>query len=506
MSMPRNSAADWPEPADSNNAAWLAQVAPSGWRNPAPAPRYNLVVIGGGTAGLVTAVAAAGLGARVALVERHRLGGDCLNTGCVPSKTLLRSARAVAAVREAARFGVRVPEGVQIDFPAVMERLRAVRAAISPHDSAQRLRGLGVDVFLGAACFAARDAIEVGGARFRFSRAVIATGARIAAPKLRGLESIRYLTHESVWSLTEQPRRMAVLGGGPIGCELSQAFARLGTRVTLFHPHPELLNKEDPDAAALIRASLQADGVDVRLGARVASVTPGGAGGVHLDGESEPFDALLVATGRTPNLENLGLEAAGVDVTPEGRLVVSDRLQTTNPRIFAAGDVCLHDQFTHAADFSARLVVQNALFFGRKKASALLVPRATYTDPELASVGLTQASARDRGVAVEVFQRSLAEVDRARTDDEGAGFVRIVVAAGTDRILGATLVAPHAGDLISEITLAMASGTGLGRLASVIHPYPTLAEAIRQCGDQYNRTRLTPTVKAWMERWFRWRR
>jgi pyruvate/2-oxoglutarate dehydrogenase complex dihydrolipoamide dehydrogenase (E3) component len=506
MSASRNPAADWPEPADSNNAAWLAQVAPAGWRNPAPASRYNLVVIGGGTAGLVTAVAAAGLGARVALVERHRLGGDCLNTGCVPSKTLLRSARAAAAVREAARFGVRVPQGVEIDFAAVMERMRAVRAAISPHDSAQRLRGLGVDVFFGAARFAASDELEVAGARLRFRRAVIATGARFAPPGLRGLESVRYLTHESVWSLTEQPKRLAVLGGGPIGCELSQAFARLGTRVTLFHPHPELLNKEDADAAALVRASLQTDGVDIRLGARVASVRSGESGSVVLDGEPEPFDALLVATGRKPNLENLGLEAAGVHLTPEGRLVVNDRLQTSNPRIFAAGDVCLHDQFTHAADFSARLVVQNALFFGRKRASSLLVPRATYTDPELASVGLTQAAVRERGIEVDVFQRSLAEVDRACTDDEGAGFVRLVVAAGTDRILGATIVGPHAGDLISEITLAMASGTGLGRIASVIHPYPTLAEAIRQCGDQYNRTRLTPTVKAWMERWFRWQR
>lgn len=504
MTSSRKSTADWPEPVDRHNAAWLSRVAPEGWKNPTPATRYNLVVVGGGTAGLVTAVAAAGLGARVALVEQHRLGGDCLNTGCVPSKSLLRSARAAAAVRDAARFGVRVPDGVEVDFAAVMERMRAVRAAISPHDSAQRLRDLGVDVFFGAAQFNGRESLEVSGATLRFRRAVIATGARVSAPTVRGLEAVRYLTHESVWSLTTQPRRLAVLGGGPIGCELAQAFARLGTRVAVIHPHAEILDKEDADAAAVVRAALERDGVEFQLGVRVGAVSTDASGLLFLDAASEPFDALLVATGRKPNVDRLGLESAGVALTPEGKLQVDDRLQTTNSRIFAAGDVCLHDQFTHAADFSARLVVQNALFFGRKKASALLVPRATYTDPELASVGLTVASARNRGVAVDVFHRPFADVDRARTDDDGPGFVRILVASGTDRIVGATIVGPHAGDLISEVALAMASGTGLGRLASVIHPYPTLAEAIRQCGDQFNRTRLTPSVKAWMERWFRW--
>lgn len=512
--MSSNSDSVWPEPADAHNAAWNSLVKPADWQNPEPAARYNLVVIGAGTAGLVTAAAAAGLGAKVALVERNRMGGDCLNTGCVPSKTLIRSARAAAAVREAGRFGVRVPAGVEIDFAAVMERVRSLRAAISPHDSVKRFQELGVDVFLGEGRFTGPGTLEVGGKVLRFRRAVIATGARVAMPGVRGLESVPYLTHETVWSLTEQPRRMAILGGGPIGCELAQAFARLGTQVTVFHSHSGILDKEDADAAAVVRTSLEHDGVRFQLGVRVESASRDASGSIRLGFKTaagavehaEGFDTLLVATGRRPNVSGLGLEAVGVAFDPRRGVVVNDRLQSTNPDIYAAGDVCLSHQFTHAADFSARIVVQNALFYGRKKAGALLIPRATYTDPEVASVGLTQRNAQETGTAVTAFERPFSEVDRARTDDEGGGFVRILVATGTDRIVGATIVGPHAGDMISEVSVAMQSGIGLGSLASVIHPYPTLAEAIRQCGDRYNRTRLTPRVKAWMERWLRWTR
>ncbi len=502
---------------DRSNAAWMEQVRPANWVNPVPASRYNLVVVGAGTAGLVSAAAAAGLGARVALVERHWMGGDCLNTGCVPSKTFIRSARAAAEMRAAARFGIRIPEEATVDFAAVMARVRALRAGISPHDSARRFRDLGVDVFLGEGRFCSGDTLEVNGQKLRFRRAVIATGARAVIPDVRGLAATGFLTHESVWSLTEQPRRLAILGGGPIGCELAQAFARLGTAVTVFHSKPSILEKEDADAAAVVRVALERDGVEFLRGVRVESAVRQTDGLIHIGfrsesgasssaGSREGFDTLLVATGRRPNVAGLGLEAAGVAFDELRGVHVNDRLQTTNPRIFAAGDVCLRHQFTHAADFAARIVVQNALFLGRKKASQLNIPRSTYTDPEIASVGLTRQEAGERGIAVTAFQRDFKDVDRARTDGVEEGFVRILVATGSDRIVGATVVGSHAGELISELSVAMSGGIGLGRLANVIHPYPTLAEAIRQCGDLYNRTRLTPTVKSLMARWLAWTR
>ncbi|HTH48833.1 MAG TPA: mercuric reductase [Candidatus Limnocylindria bacterium] len=504
-------------PADRHNAELLAQVHPPDWRNPAPAPRYNLVVIGGGTAGLVTAAGAAGLGAKVALVERHLLGGDCLNYGCVPSKTLLRAARAAADVRDAARFGVHLPGEAVVDFAAVMERVRSLRAGISHHDSAARFRDLGVDVFQGDACFTGADVVEVAGARLHFRNAVIATGARALVPEIPGLREAGFLTNETVWSLTALPRRLAILGGGPIGCELAQAFGRLGSEVTLLHNKNTLLDKEDADAAALVQTSLARDSVEICCAADVTAVEgrSGTAQTVHYrrqDGSgalvtaSVVVDAILVAAGRRPNVTGLGLESVGVAFDAREGVRVDDRLRTTNRHIFAAGDVCSRHMFTHAADFAARTVIQNALFLGRKKASALNIPRATYTDPEVAVVGLTEREAATQGVAVTKFTRELKDVDRALTEGETEGFVKILVAAGSDRIVGATIVARHAGDLISEISIAMAGDLGLGRLASVIHPYPTHSEAIRQCGDAYNRTRLTPTVRLLFARWLGWRR
>lgn len=504
-------------PADAHNAELLAQVHPPGWKNPSPAPRYNLVVIGGGTAGLVTAAGAAGLGARVALIERHLLGGDCLNYGCVPSKTLLRAARAAADIREAGRFGVHAPGGVSVDFAAVMERVRSLRAGISHHDSASRFRDLGVDVFLGDGKFTGSDTVEVAGAKLRFRKAVIATGARAFVPEIPGLREAGFLTNETVWSLQDLPRRLVIFGGGPIGCELAQAFARLGSKVTLLHNKPALLDKEDPDAAALVQAALLRDEVEIICEAQVTAVEGGGGTvktvhyGVARSGH-EPAtacvttDTILVATGRQPNVTGLGLEAVGVAFDTHEGVQVDDHLRTSNRRIFAAGDICSRHRFTHAADFAARTVIQNALFLGRKKASALTIPRATYTDPEVAAVGLTERESTAQGVMVTKFLRDLKDVDRALTEGDADGFVKILVATGTDRIVGATIVARHAGDLISEVSVAMAGDVGLGRLASVIHPYPTLAEAIRQCGDAYNRTRLTPVVKSLFARWLAWQR
>ena len=499
------------EPRDGHNEALLANVHPPDWTNPQPAGRYNLVVVGAGTAGLVSAIGAAGLGARVALIERHLMGGDCLNVGCVPSKALLRAARAAADVARAGAMGVQVPPGTRVDFGAVMDRMRRLRARISRADAAARYRDLGVDVYLGEARFAGPDTVTVDGRTLRFTRAVIATGARATAPPIPGLAEAGYLTNETVFSLTALPRRLAVIGAGPIGCELAQAFARFGAAVTLLEVAPRILLREDADAATRVAAALARDGIRTLTGCRIHRVEAA-SGARRLDveaaGQRETIevDAVLVGAGRAPNVEGLGLEAAGVAYDTAAGVRVDDRLRTTNRRVYAAGDVCTAYRFTHHSDFQARIVIQNALFLGRAKASALTLPRCTYTDPEVASVGLGEAEAAERGVRLRTFMQELEEVDRAILDGETEGFVKIHVREGTDRIAGATIVARHAGEMVSEITLAMAHGVGLGAIARTIHPYPTQADAIRRLGDAYNRTRLTPLVKRLFAAWLRWNR
>ena len=498
-------------PRDVYNAELIAQVHPPDWRPPTPAPRYNLVVIGAGTAGLVTAAGAAGLGARVALIERHLLGGDCLNVGCVPSKCVIRSSRVMGEVRAAASLGVRVAGAVEPDFGAVMERMRRVRARLSHHDSADRFRGLGVDVFLGDGRFTGPDTVEVNGTRLSFRKAVIATGARAHQPAVPGLGEAGFLTNESVFELTQRPPRLAVIGAGPIGCELAQAFRRLGSEVTLFHTGGHILNREDADAAEIVQRAFVGEGIRLVLGAQLERVERAGGGKVLLaTAPSGPVrvevDEILVGAGRVPNVEGLGLEAVGVAYDRRDGVKVNDRLQTTNPRIYAAGDICMPEKFTHVADAAARVVIQNALFLGRKKHSALTIPWCTYTDPEIAHVGLYAPDAEKRGMTVDTYLRPFAEVDRAVADGEEDGFVKVHVRRGSDTIVGATIVARHAGEMINELTLAMTAGIGLGRLASVIHPYPTQAEAIRQTGDMYNRTRLTPRVRKLFAAWLRWTR
>ncbi len=498
-------------PEDPYNTELVSNVHPSDWVNPDPASRYNLVVIGGGTAGLVTAAGAAGLGARVALVERHLLGGDCLNVGCVPSKCLIRSSRVCADVLKAGDFGVQVPDGTTVSFADVMERMRRLRSRISRHDSAQRFRDLGVDVFLGGGRFTGPDRIEVEGKTLHFKKAVIATGARAVQPPVPGLEEAGFLTNETVFSLTERPDRIMVFGAGPLGCELAQTFQRLGSKVTIIERAPQFLTREDPDAAQLISNAFERDGIDVRLNTTVDRVeTSGGEKIIHLktDGRKVTLtvDEILVGAGRAPNVEGLNLEIAGVRYDSRKGVVVNDYLQTTNPRIYAAGDICLAFKFTHTADATARIVIQNALFFGKKRLSALTIPWCTYTDPEIAHVGMYERDAVARGIPVETFTRRMSEVDRAIADGEEEGFVKIHVRKGTDRILGATIVARHAGEMINEITLAIVGKIGLSRLSNVIHSYPTQAEAIRQTADAYNRTRLTPFVKGLFSRWLAWRR
>jgi pyruvate/2-oxoglutarate dehydrogenase complex dihydrolipoamide dehydrogenase (E3) component len=498
-------------PQDQYNDTLLANVHPADWVNPVPAPRYNLVVIGGGTAGLVSAAGAAGLGAKVALIERRLLGGDCLNYGCVPSKAIIRSSRAVADFRDAARFGFKAPPGIEVDFAAVMERMRSLRAALSYHDAAMRFRDLGVDVFLGEARFSGPRAVEVAGQTLRFSKAVIATGARAVDPPVPGMAAAGYLTNETVFSLTALPPRLLIMGGGPLGCEFAQAFQRLGCQVTLLHKYDRLMNREDADVTALLQQVLVREGVHLILNAKPTQVLKTDRGKlVRYESAGRPgeieIDEVLAGAGRAPNVENLGLEAAGVRYDTRDGVAVNDKLQTTNRRIYAAGDVCLKYKFTHLADAAARIVIQNALFLGRKKISALTIPWCTYTDPEVAHVGLSEAEAARQGVPIQTFIKPLREVDRAVVDGEDLGMVKIHVKPGAGTILGATIVARRAGEMISEITLAMVGKVGLGALASVIHPYPTQAEAIRQTGDLYNRTRLTPLVKRWLARFLAWRR
>jgi len=499
-------------PEDEPNRSLLRHVHPADWVNPTPSGRYNLVVIGAGTAGLVSAAGAAGLGARVALVERHLLGGDCLNVGCVPSKALISAARAAAQARDAGAFGVRVA-GVEVDFAAVMERMRRLRARIAPNDGVARFTQLGVDVFLGSGRFTGPTTVEVEGQTLEFARAVVATGARAAAPPIPGLVEAGYLTNETLFWLTELPRRLVVVGAGPIGCEMAQTFCRFGSEVTLIEAASHVLVREDDDAAAVVQRQLERDGVRLACNATITRVERhGNARVVHyaLEGRGEAqqvaCDEILGGVGRAPNVEGLGLEAARIAHDPNGGVRVNDYLQTTNPRVYAAGDIASRHKFTHTADALARIVLQNALFGGRKRASALHVPWCTYTSPEIAHVGLSETEARGRGLEVTTLTTPLEEVDRAILDGETEGFVRIHLKKGTDRILGATIVAVHAGEMISEVTVAMLGGVGLGTITGAIHPYPTQAEAIRKTGDAYNRTRLTPFVKRLFARWLAFRR
>jgi pyruvate/2-oxoglutarate dehydrogenase complex dihydrolipoamide dehydrogenase (E3) component len=492
-------------PPDEFNRALVRNVHPPDWVNPEPAPHYNLVVVGAGTAGLVSAAGAAGLGARVALVEKHLLGGDCLNVGCVPSKALLAAARAANTVRRARDFGIAVEGTVRVDFPAIMARLRRLRADISGHDSAARFKGLGVDVFLGEGRFTGRDTLEVDRRTLHFRRAIVTTGARAARPDVPGLNEIGYLTNETVFNLTELPPRLAVIGAGPIGCELAQAFARVGSRVTLLGKTAAVLPREDADASSLLTTALRRDGVEVRLGVRVERAERTATGKLlHLQGgDRVEADEVLVGVGRVPNVEGLNLETVGVKYDTKHGVAVNDRLQTSNGRIFAAGDVCSRYQFTHAADAMARIAIRNALFYGRARASALVIPWCTYTDPEVAHVGLSERTAAEKSVKIDTYTQQMREVDRALLEGDDEGFVKVHVRRGTDRVVGATVVARHAGEMIAELTLLMTAGLGLKTLGRVIHPYPTEVEAVRKVADVYNRTRLTPFVKGLFQWWFR---
>lgn len=499
-------------PQDEHNEKLVDHVHPPDWVNPDPAPRYNLVAIGGGAAGLISAMGTAGLGGKAAIVERHWLGGDCLNYGCVPSKALIRAAHAAADVRRAHEYGVIVPDGVRVDFPVVMERMRRLRAQIAPNDSADRLRGMGVDVYFGQAKFSGPETIDVDGKTLRFRRAVIATGARGAVLPIPGLADAGYLTNENIFSLTELPTRLAVIGSGPIGCELAQSFARFGSQVTLLEAKGQILTREDPDAAVIVQRAMVKDGVALRFNADILRVEKrGNEKAIVYQQEGQEHEAcvdeILVGVGRTPNVGGLGLDVAGVRYDERRGVEVDDYLQTSNHRVYAAGDICLNFKFTHTADATARIVVRNALMPGPKtRVSTLTVPWCTYTDPEIAHVGMYAKDAEERSIATDTFVQELGDVDRAILEGEDEGFVKVHAVKGKGEILGATIVARHAGEMISEITALMVGKQGLGTLANTIHPYPTQAEAIKRVGDAYMRSRLTPTVAAIFRTWMKWTR
>ena len=505
------------EPQDEANRALLENVHPRAWQNPQPGGRYNLVVVGAGTAGLISAAIGAGLGAKVAMIEHHYLGGDCLNVGCVPSKGVIRAARFAAEARRAQKeIGLALAPGAEPDFEAAMRRMRAVRARISHDDSAARYRDeLRVEVYLGEARFTGPDEVEVDGRRLRFARAIVATGARAAAPPIPGLAEAGYLTNETLFNLTARPARLGVIGAGPIGCEMAQGFRRLGSEVVVVHADAHLLPREDADVAALLERRFAEVGIRVVHGATRERVSVrDGARRLHFTraggaAEEVAVDEILVGVGRAPNVEGLGLEQARVAYDRTG-VRVDDALRTSNPRIYAAGDVCLDWKFTHAADASAKIAVQNALFslgpLGRKKISSLVMPWCTYTDPEVAHVGLHAAEAVKQGIEVDTFDVPLAQVNRAVLDGEEEGLVRVHLRRGSDRIVGATIVASHAGEMIGELTLAMTAGLGLSAIGNTIHPYPTQAEGIKRAAGFYTRSRFTPGIARWFERYLRLRR
>lgn len=497
------------KPADEFNKKLVENAHPPDWINPKPAGRYNLVVIGAGTAGLVAAAGAAILGARVALIERHLTGGDCLNYGCVPSKALIRSARAAHAVAEAPEFGIET-SAAKIEFADVMRRVRRVRAEIAPNDSVRRFAALGVDIFLGHGHFTSKKSLEVEGQRLEFRKAIIATGARAAVPPIPGLAEAGYLTNETVFSLTALPRRLIVIGGGPIGCELAQAFARLGSQVSLVSDVPRLLPKEDADVAALLEQQFRYEGIELILGAKVERAERSAVGKILIIDrgqlkETVVGDEILLAVGRTPNVEGLNLEAAGVKFDNKG-VTVDDHLRTSNGSIFAAGDIGSRYHFTHAAEALGRIALQNALFFGRKQAADLVIPWCTYTDPEIAHVGLNEESSRKCGIEMKTFTLPFADNDRGVVDGDTQGFARVHVRKKDGKLMGATLVSRHAGESIGELVMAIQRKMKIGELGAIIHPYPTQAEIIKRLGDSSMRGRLKPWMKRALVKIFQWQR
>ncbi|MEY3915463.1 MAG: hypothetical protein RLZZ103_962 [Pseudomonadota bacterium] len=481
------------------------------WHKPKRFDR-NLIVIGAGSAGLVSAYIASMVKAKVTLVEAHDMGGDCLNTGCVPSKALIKSAKVAHQVADSARFGIQSGAPV-IDFPAVMRRVRDVITAIEPHDSVERFTGLGVDCVKGYACFVDPWTIEIDGARRLTAKSfIIATGAAPFIPPLPGVEDSGYLTSESLWDVMADrpsaPDRLVILGGGPIGCELAQAFQRLGSKVTIVEMADRLLLKEDADAAAVVTARLQAEGVSVHTAHRAVRFEAGKTLVVAgPQGEkSIAYDDIIIAVGRKPRVSGFGLEELGLVVG--GQLANDDFLRTNMPHIYCAGDVAARQQLTHGGSHEAWYASVNALArpFKKYRTDYRVLPRVTYTEPELATVGLTEAEARAQGLSFDVTRYDLDDLDRAIAESEAHGFVKILTAKGSDRILGATIIGQNAGEILAEVTFAMKHKMGLRKILQTIHPYPTWAEANKYAAGQFGLARKPEALLKWAEPWFRWQR
>jgi len=484
-----------------------------GWKKPKKFDR-NLVVIGAGSAGLVTAYIAAAIKSKVTLVERHKMGGDCLNTGCVPSKSILHASKLAHIHHTSQNAGVTY-EAPKIDFKAVMNKVHSVIKSIEPHDSVERYESLGVNVSIGSATIVSPWQVDIqtenGVESLTTRNIVIATGARAFVPDIPGLKDIDYLTADNLWEITEQPKRMIVLGGGPIGCELSQAFGRLGTHVTQIERGDQVLSKEDPDAAKHLQTQLEKDGIDLRLNTSAMAVETTSEGNVlvvEFAGKEEriPFDKILVAVGRQANLTGFGLEDLGIET--DRTIITNDFLQTKYPNILAAGDVAGPYQFTHTASHQAWYAAVNALFrpFKTFKVDYSVIPWATFAEPEIATVGLNETSAKQQGIDFEVTRYDIGGLDRALADDHARGFVKVLTKPGKDKILGATIVGANAGELLAEFVLAMKHGLGLNKILGTIHIYPTMAEANKNVAGNWKKDHAPQKVLDFVERFHTWRR
>jgi pyruvate/2-oxoglutarate dehydrogenase complex dihydrolipoamide dehydrogenase (E3) component len=494
------------KPAD-HEGDLLRRVRPVDWTDPVAKPLYDLVIVGGGPAGLAAAEWAIRLGLRVALIERHRLGGDSLNTGTVPSKAIIRTAGVRMIMPRAEEYGAPASPDPPVDFQTVMARMRRIRSRIAEYHSADRLRAQGVDVFFGSAHFAASNTLMAGDTPIRFKKALIATGSQPQRSSVPGLEEAGYLTSETIFDIASLPRRLAIIGGGPLGCEAAQTFSRLGTHVTLVQDDPKFLPHEERDASQLLSFSLARDGVDTRLNTVVLGVCV--ENGVKiLDTANDDAryrieaDDILLSIGRTPNVGDLGLDAAGIAFDAKTGITVDDFLRTTNPRVYAAGDVCLSLKFTNAAEATARMAVQNAFAAKRRRLSLMTIPWCTYCDPEIAHVGMHVWDASERSVPIKSFTVMMQDVARAITDGQDDGFIKIHVKLGTDKILGATIVAARASEMINEISVAMSTGIGMRKLARVLHTYPAQSDAIRLAALAYTLDEPVSWLQKAYARWF----